>query len=146
VFQAVTVLAKQLVNLRKQKTKTYAVGSRVQAIGTQGKVKFIYSYFMCMLVSAERFNISITIIVCLLFVICCHYGLRILLYCLHRCLIHFSLCYLLLLSLLRNHWLKISLLVLQLCTAKLFSSIFFLLVSVCVLPLIHSADHHFGYC
>jgi len=37
-FQAVTVLAKQLVNLRKQKTKTYAVGSRVQAIGTQGKV------------------------------------------------------------------------------------------------------------
>jgi len=40
-FQAVTVLAKQLVNLRKQKTKTYAVGSRVQAIGTQGKVKYI---------------------------------------------------------------------------------------------------------
>jgi len=40
-FQAVTVLAKQLVNLRKQKTKTYAIGSRVQAVGTQGKVKFV---------------------------------------------------------------------------------------------------------
>jgi len=40
-FQAVTVLAKQLVNLRKQKTKTYAIGSRVQAVGTQGKVKFM---------------------------------------------------------------------------------------------------------
>jgi len=38
VAQALTILAKQLVNLRKQKTKTYAVGSRVQAIGTQGKV------------------------------------------------------------------------------------------------------------
>jgi charged multivesicular body protein 2B len=36
--QAVTVLAKQLVNLRKQKTKTYAVGSKMQAIGTQGKL------------------------------------------------------------------------------------------------------------
>jgi charged multivesicular body protein 2B len=36
--QAVTVLAKQLVNLRKQKTKTYAVGSKMQAIGTQGKM------------------------------------------------------------------------------------------------------------
>ena len=40
-IQAVTVLAKQLVNLRKQKTKTYAVGSRIQAVGTQGKVKFV---------------------------------------------------------------------------------------------------------
>jgi len=36
--QAVAVLAKQLVNLRKQKTKTYAVGSKMQAIGTQGKM------------------------------------------------------------------------------------------------------------
>lgn len=36
--QACTVLAKQLVNLRKQKTKTYAINSRVQAIGTQGKM------------------------------------------------------------------------------------------------------------
>jgi len=36
--QAVTILAKQLVNLRKQKTKTYAITSKVQAIGTQGKL------------------------------------------------------------------------------------------------------------
>ena len=55
-FQAVTVLAKQLVNLRKQKTKTYAVGSRVQAIGTQGKVKFTsYTLFF-----SARCNIYIS--------------------------------------------------------------------------------------
>lgn len=36
--EAVTILAKQLVNLRKQKTKTYAVGSKMQAVGTQGKL------------------------------------------------------------------------------------------------------------
>lgn len=36
--QALTVLAKQLVNLRKQKTKSYAVGSKVGAIGNQQKL------------------------------------------------------------------------------------------------------------
>lgn len=36
--QACTVLAKQLVNLRKQKTKSYAVGSKVGAIGNQQKL------------------------------------------------------------------------------------------------------------
>lgn len=36
--EALTILAKQLVNLRKQKTKTYAVGSKIQSIGTQGKL------------------------------------------------------------------------------------------------------------
>ena len=39
ILQVLAVLAKQLVNLRKQKTKTYAVGSKIQAIGTQGKVR-----------------------------------------------------------------------------------------------------------
>lgn len=37
-FQACTVLAKQLVNVRNQKTKTYAMGSRMQSIGCQQKV------------------------------------------------------------------------------------------------------------
>jgi len=36
--QAATILAKQLVNLRKQKTKTYSVGSKIQSINTQSKV------------------------------------------------------------------------------------------------------------
>ncbi|BFZ25242.1 hypothetical protein BsWGS_28281 [Bradybaena similaris] len=36
--QAVTILAKQLVNLRKQKTKSYAMGSKISAIGNQQKV------------------------------------------------------------------------------------------------------------
>jgi len=36
--QTCTILAKQLLQLRKQKTKTYQVGSRVQSIGTQAKV------------------------------------------------------------------------------------------------------------
>ena len=36
--QVATILAKQLVALRKQKTKTYQVGSRMQAIGTQQKM------------------------------------------------------------------------------------------------------------
>jgi len=53
VFQAVTILAKQLVNLRKQKTKTYAVGSRMQAVGTQGKVSglLIMFFLSCMILS-----------------------------------------------------------------------------------------------
>jgi len=49
-LQALTILAKQLVNLRKQKTKTYAIGSRVQAIGTQGKVQ---SFFINDIVSCD---------------------------------------------------------------------------------------------
>ncbi|XP_076445008.1 charged multivesicular body protein 2b-like [Babylonia areolata] len=36
--QAATILAKQLVNLRKQKTKSFAAGSKMQAIGHQQKV------------------------------------------------------------------------------------------------------------
>ncbi|XP_014675366.1 PREDICTED: charged multivesicular body protein 2b-like [Priapulus caudatus] len=35
--QACTVLAKQLVQLRKQKTRTYTMQSRVSAVGAQGK-------------------------------------------------------------------------------------------------------------
>ena len=38
LLQAATILAKQLVQLRKQKTKTYQVGSRIQSVGTQAKV------------------------------------------------------------------------------------------------------------
>ena len=37
-LQVATILAKQLVQLRKQRTKSYAIGSRVQSIGTQAKV------------------------------------------------------------------------------------------------------------
>merc|ERR1712004_767841 len=33
-----TILAKQLLQIRKQKTRTYQVGSQVQSIGTQAKV------------------------------------------------------------------------------------------------------------
>ncbi|KAK2147870.1 hypothetical protein LSH36_533g01057 [Paralvinella palmiformis] len=36
--QVATILAKQLIALRKQKTKTYIAGSKMQAIGTQTKV------------------------------------------------------------------------------------------------------------
>ncbi|KAL5009903.1 hypothetical protein ScPMuIL_012208 [Solemya velum] len=36
--QAATILAKQLVALRKQKTKSFAVGSRIQGIGHQQKI------------------------------------------------------------------------------------------------------------
>jgi len=55
MVQAVTILAKQLVNLRKQKTKTYAVGSRVQAIGTQGKVNSlqIIVFFLCHIILSD---------------------------------------------------------------------------------------------
>lgn len=38
-LQAATILAKQLVNLRKQKTKSYAMGSKITSIGHQQKVK-----------------------------------------------------------------------------------------------------------
>ncbi|XP_021360906.1 charged multivesicular body protein 2b-like isoform X2 [Mizuhopecten yessoensis] len=36
--QAATVLAKQLINMRKQRTKSYSVGSKIHSIGTQQKV------------------------------------------------------------------------------------------------------------
>jgi len=36
--QVATILAKQLIQIRKQKTRTYQVGSQVQSIGTQAKV------------------------------------------------------------------------------------------------------------
>jgi len=36
--QACTILAKQLVQLRKQKTRTYAMNSKMQSIGTQQKM------------------------------------------------------------------------------------------------------------
>ncbi|XP_052243574.1 charged multivesicular body protein 2b-like isoform X2 [Dreissena polymorpha] len=36
--QACTVLAKQLVNLRKQKARSYNTGSKIQAVGTQQKL------------------------------------------------------------------------------------------------------------
>ena len=38
LLQAATILAKQLVALRKQRTKSYAAGSKIQAIGNQQKV------------------------------------------------------------------------------------------------------------
>lgn len=38
VFQAATVLAKQLVAIRKQKTRMLGAASTVQAVGTQAKV------------------------------------------------------------------------------------------------------------
>ena len=34
------MLAKQLVNLRKQKNRSYATGSRINAIGNQQKVRY----------------------------------------------------------------------------------------------------------
>ncbi|GFS22761.1 charged multivesicular body protein 2b [Elysia marginata] len=36
--QAATILAKQLVNIRKQKTKSYAMNSKISAIGNQQKL------------------------------------------------------------------------------------------------------------
>ena len=36
--QSATILAKQLVNLRKTRTKSVATGARVQSIGNQSKV------------------------------------------------------------------------------------------------------------
>ncbi|ELU00221.1 hypothetical protein CAPTEDRAFT_18322 [Capitella teleta] len=36
--QACTVLAKQLINVRNQRTKTYAMGSKMSSIGTQQKL------------------------------------------------------------------------------------------------------------
>jgi len=36
--EACTVLAKQLVQVRKQKARTYTAGSKVQAVGTQAKI------------------------------------------------------------------------------------------------------------
>uniref|UniRef100_A0A0B7A8V6 Uncharacterized protein n=1 Tax=Arion vulgaris TaxID=1028688 RepID=A0A0B7A8V6_9EUPU len=36
--QAATILAKQLINLRKQRTKSYAMGSKISAIGNQQKM------------------------------------------------------------------------------------------------------------
>lgn len=42
--QVCTILAKQLVQIRKQKTRTYAAGSQVGAIGAQAKVNsFLFS-------------------------------------------------------------------------------------------------------
>merc|ERR1711863_103446 len=35
--QAATVLAKQLINVRKQKTRTYSATSKVQAVGSASK-------------------------------------------------------------------------------------------------------------
>ena len=37
-IQAATVLAKQLVNLRKQKTRMYGASARVSSVNTQAKV------------------------------------------------------------------------------------------------------------
>ena len=46
-LQACTVLAKQLVNLRKQKNRSYATGSKIQAVGNQQKVNgFLISAFI----------------------------------------------------------------------------------------------------
>ena len=38
MLQACTVLAKQLVQMRKQKARSYNTGSKIQAIGSQQKV------------------------------------------------------------------------------------------------------------
>ena len=38
LFQVLSILAKQLVNVRKQKAKIFVIGSKMQSLGTQQRV------------------------------------------------------------------------------------------------------------